>query len=63
MILEQSSTIKFHENRSNGNRVIPRAQTEMTKLTAKFLTRLKTHSTFYSHEHDICILSKTYPLQ
>jgi len=39
-ILEKSANIKFHENPSNGNRVVPRGRknrrTDMTKLIVAF---------------------------
>jgi len=35
-IFEKSSNIKFHENTSSGNRVVPCGRTDMTKLTVAF---------------------------
>jgi hypothetical protein len=35
-IFEKFSTIKIHENPSSGSRVVPRGQTDMTKLMAAF---------------------------
>ena len=35
-IFEKPSNIKFHENPSNGSRVVPRGQTDMTRLIAAF---------------------------
>jgi len=36
-IFEKSSDTKFHENPSNGSRVVPRGRTDITKLDV-FLT-------------------------
>ena len=36
-IFEKSSNIMFHQNPSNGNRVVPCGQTDMTKLVVVFL--------------------------
>jgi hypothetical protein len=35
-VFEKVSNIKFHKNPSNGNRVVPCGQTDMTKLRAAF---------------------------
>jgi len=35
-IFDKSSNIKFHENPSSGSRVVPRRQTDMTKLIVVF---------------------------
>jgi hypothetical protein len=35
-IFEESSNIKFHDNSSNGNRVVPCGQTDIAKLIVAF---------------------------
>jgi hypothetical protein len=42
-ILEEYSNTEFHENLSSGSRVVPCGRTDMTKLFAIFLTRLKAY--------------------
>jgi hypothetical protein len=50
--------ITFHENRSNGSRVVPRGRNDMTKLSAELRTHLKKLSTFYTQERNIYSLMK-----
>jgi len=49
-IFEKSSNIKFNENPSSGNRVVPYGRTDMTKLIIAFAilrTRLKTREGYF----------------
>jgi hypothetical protein len=52
-IFKKPSNIKFHENPSNGSRVVPRGQTDMTRLIAAFRNFENTPKMpTYTHMHN-----------
>ena len=60
-IFEKYSNIKFHKNPSSGSRVVPRGQTDKTKLTVTFrnfanapkIDSTHTHTHTHTHAHRV----------